>query len=89
MIEDFKLSVYSGTAGEKYAKSSNLNYTVADRSIKKTAFIIIACGFVIAAVISALIIMSKGRKSASAEVRKADKAAQEKAEEESYKKIIE
>ncbi|HAE52702.1 MAG TPA: hypothetical protein DCG30_05545 [Ruminococcus sp.] len=88
-VEDFKLSVYSGTAGEKYAKSSKLNYTVADKSIKKTAFVIIACGLVIAAVVIALIIMSKGKKGASAEVRKSDKAAKEKAEEESYKKIIE
>ncbi|MBR1591659.1 MAG: leucine-rich repeat protein [Ruminococcus sp.] len=86
-VEGFKLSVYSGTAGEKYAKSSKLDYTVANKSIKKTAFIIIACGFAILAVIIAVVIMSKGRKGASAEVRKADKAAKEKAEEENYKKI--
>ena len=88
-VDGFKMSVYSDTAGERYAKSSKLDYTVTDRNLKKTAFIITACGFVIAAVIVAVIIMSKGRKSASAEVRKADKLAEEKAEEESYKKIIE
>ena len=88
-VDGFKMSVYSDTAGERYAKSSKLDYTVTDRSLKKTAFIITACGFIIAAVIVAVIIMSKGRKSASAEVRKADKLAEEKAEEESYKKIIE
>ena len=87
--EDFKLSVYSGTAGEKYAKSSKLSYTVADKSIKQSAFIIIACGLVIFAIVIAVVIMSKGKKTASAEVRKADKEAQEKAEEENYKKIIE
>ena len=40
------------------------------------------------AIVFALVLMKKGKKSASSEVRKADKAEQERVEEESYEKIL-
>ena len=87
--DDFSMSVYSGSAGEKYAKSNKISYTTIDKSIKQYAFIIVAAAVLLAAVIFALVLMKKGRKRASAEVRKADKKEQERIEEKSYEKILE
>lgn len=86
--DGFSMSVFSDSAGAKYAKSNKIEYTTVDGSLKNLAFIIISAGVVILAVAFAIVLMSKSRKSASAAVKKADKAAQEKADEENYEKII-
>lgn len=82
--DDFSISVYSGSAGEKYAKSNDINFTVVDRSLKKLAFIIVSVGVILAAVVFAVVLMRKGRKSAPLSVKKAEKQA----EEENYETIL-
>jgi len=86
--ENFSLSVYSGSAGLDYAKKSGISYTVTDKSIKGFVFGVIAFGLIITVGIIAFLLMSKGKKSASADVRKADKIARQKEEDEKYRKIL-
>lgn len=86
--EGFSMSVSSGSAGEKYAKNQNLNYTVSDKSLLKAAFVIVAVGLIAAAVIFGLVLMARSKKSASSGARKAKKLAKEQAEAENYKKIV-
>lgn len=84
----FSMSVYSGSAAEKYAKSNKLEYTVTDKSLKRVVFIIVAVGIIIAAIVFAVVLMARGRKGASMSAKKAQKLAKEKAEEDNYKTII-
>lgn len=86
--EGFRMSVYSGSAGLSYAKSNKLTYDVVDRDLKKAAFAMIAVGLIAAVIVFAAVLMKRGKKSAAPEVRKADKEAEAKAEEESYEKIV-
>ncbi len=86
--DGFRMSVYSGSAGLSYAKSNKLTYDVVDRDLKKVAFAAVAVGLIAAVIVFAAVLMKRGRKSAAPEVRRADKEAAEKAEEESYEKIV-
>lgn len=87
-LSDVSMSVYSGSAGEKYAKSNGITYTTIDRSLKRTAFIIIAVGLLLAAAVFAAVLMARSRKGAPAGAKKAKKLEKERAEEESYEKIV-
>lgn len=87
-VEGFSMSVFKDSAALKYAKSSKISYVVEDKSLKQTAFIIVAVGAILAAIVFAGVLMARGRKSASAEVKKSDKLAKEQAEDESYTKIV-
>ena len=82
------LSVFSGSAGEKYAKSEKVKYTVTDVNIKRIAFIAAMIGFIAAALVFAAVLMNRSRKTASSGARKAAKKAKELAEEKNYKKIM-
>ena len=88
LLSGFKLSVFSGSAGEKYAKSEKIEYTVTDVNIKKIAFIAVAIGLIVAVIVFALVLMKRGKKLATAGARKAEKAAKEKEAEMSYEKIM-
>lgn len=85
----FKMSVYSGTAGEKYAKANNFEYTTVDKSLKGLAFAVIGIGLLAAIGVFAVVLMMRAKKGAPKSAKKADKLAREKEEEENYKKIIE
>ncbi len=87
-LDGFKMSVFSGSEGKKYAKSNSLSYHVKDRSLLKMAFLVLCVGLALAAIVFACVLMSRSRKRASAGARKAMKLEKEKAEEASYKKII-
>ena len=87
-MDDFEMSVYSGSAAQKYAKSSKVKYTVVDRNIKNMAFIVIVVGALSAAVVFAVVLMARGRKSPDRAAKKAKKKAEQQAAEESYEKII-
>jgi hypothetical protein len=86
--DDFSMSVYAGSSAERYAKSNKIKYTALDKSVKQYAFIIISVGVLLAFIVIAVMIMRRGKKSASPEVKKADMLEQEKAEEENYEKIL-
>ncbi|MDE6665136.1 MAG: leucine-rich repeat domain-containing protein [Ruminococcus sp.] len=86
--ENFSMSVYSGSSALKYAKYNKIDYTVADRSLKKTAFIIIAVGLILAVAVFAVVLMSRGKKGASVGAKKAKKIEKEKKAEENYEKIV-
>lgn len=86
--EGFSMSVVSGSAGEKYAKNQNLDYSVSDKNLKRIAFIIIAVGLIAAAIIFGLVLMARSKKKAPSDARKAKKLAKEQAEAENYKKIV-
>ena len=85
-LEGFSLSVFSGSAGEKYPKAEKLEHTVKDVDLKKIAFIVITVGVVILAVVFALVLMKRSKKTASAGARKAAKTAAKKAKEEEEEK---
>lgn len=87
-LSGFKLSVFSGSEGEKYAKNEKIEYTVTDINIKKIAFFVIAAGLILAAVVFAFVLMKRGKKLATAGARKAEKAAKEAEAEKNYKKIM-
>ncbi len=76
-VEGFSMSVYSGSAGEKYASKMSIEFTVVDKSLKKTAFIVIAVGLILAAAVFAVVLMRKGRKGAPASVKKAEAQQQD------------
>ncbi len=86
---DFTMSVYSGTAGEKYAKANDFKHTTVDKSLKGLVFAIVGIGLLAAAGVFAVVLMMRSKKGAPGSVKKADKLAREKEEEENYKKIIE
>ena len=87
--ENFKLSVYSGSEGAKYARSNKIEHSAVDKSLKTVAFIAVGAGLILAAAVFAVVLMARSRKGAPMSVKKADKLAKEKEEEENYKKIIE
>lgn len=86
--DNFSMSVYSDSSALKYAKENKIDYDVADRSLKKTAFIIIAVGLILAVAVFAVVLMSRGKKGASAGAKKAQKIEEEKKAEENYEKIV-
>ncbi|MBR5512653.1 MAG: leucine-rich repeat domain-containing protein [Ruminococcus sp.] len=86
--DDFTLSVFSNTAGADYAKKNKLEYSYVDKNIKSTAFIIVAVGLILAAVVFAFVLMARGKKGASISAKKAEKKAKEKEAEENYESII-
>ncbi len=86
--DDFSLSVFSGSAGADYAKKNDLEFSYVDKNIKSTAFIIVAVGLLLTAVVFAVVLMARGRKGASLSAKKAEKQAKEKEEEENYQKIV-
>ena len=86
--DSFKMSVFSGSAGEKFAKKEKLSYTSTDINIKKVAFIAAMIGIAVLAVAFAAALMKKGRKTATAGARRALKKEKAEAAEKSYKKII-
>ncbi|SFX73080.1 leucine-rich repeat domain-containing protein [Ruminococcus sp. XPD3002] len=85
---NFKMSVFSNTAGARYAFSNKISSDSVDKDLKKTAFLIVAAGLVIAAIVFAIVLMARGRKGASAAVKEAEKLEKEQEEEANYKKII-
>ena len=88
LTDDFTMSVFSGSAGEKYAKSATIEYTTIDNSLKRTAFLVAAVAVIIVIIVFAASLMARGRKTATADARKAEKEAKEKAIEDSYEKIL-
>ena len=72
-VDGFSMSVYSGSEAQKYAKSSKVKYTVVDRSLKNMAFIVIAVGLLLTAVVFAFVLMARGKKSADRGAKKAKK----------------
>lgn len=86
--EGFTLSVYSDSAGMKYAKSNKIEYSSVDKNLKGIVFAIVAIGLIITVVVFAVVLMARSRKSASLAVKKADKLAKEKEEEENYDSIL-
>lgn len=83
-----KMSVYSDSAGAKYAKDNKINYSTVDKSLKNVAFITIFIGIIIIAIVFAAVLMTRGKKGAPMSVRKADKIAKQKEEEDNYKNIV-
>ena len=88
LLNGFKLSVFSGSAGEKYAKSEKIEHTVTDVNIKKIAFIAVSVGLIIVVIVFAFVLMKRGKKLATAGARKAEKERLEKEAEKNYKKIM-
>ena len=87
-IEDFSMSVYSGSPALNYAKENGISRTVTDRNIKQIAFIIVAVGAVIAIAVFAVILMMRNRKGAPVDVKKARKTAEKQQIEDSYESIV-
>lgn len=83
-----KMSVYSDSAGAKYAKDNKINYSTVDKSLKNIAFITVCIGIIIVAIVFAVVLMARGKKGAPMSVRKADKIAKQKEEEDNYKNIV-
>lgn len=86
--DDFRLSVYSDSAGEKYAKSNKIDYTTVDKSLKGMAFMVIIVGILLAAAVFAIVLMARSKKGAPRSAKKAEKEAKEKEKEENYESII-
>ncbi|MBQ9898905.1 MAG: leucine-rich repeat protein [Ruminococcus sp.] len=85
---DISMSVYAGSAGEKYAKDNGIVYSTVDKSLKRTAFVIVAVGAFLAAIVVAAVLMARSRKGAPAGAKKAKKLEKERLEEQSYEKIV-
>lgn len=83
-----KMSVYSDSAGAKYAKDNKIDYSTVDKNLKNVAFITIFIGIVIIVIVFAAVLMARGKKGAPMSVRKADKLAKQKEEEDNYKNIV-
>ncbi len=81
----FKLSVFTGSEGERYARANKISYTHVDKSLKRYAFLIAAGALLLAAIVLAMVLMSKGRKRISSSEKKAEA---ERIAEESYEKIL-
>lgn len=86
-IDGFKMSVTAGSAGEKYAKNNKIEYDSTGVDLKKLAFIIIVVGILLTAIVFAIVLMARSRKSATRGAKKAQKEALEKEAEKNYKKI--
>lgn len=87
-LDGFEMSVFSGSAAHKYAKKNDIPFTVVDHSLKKMAFLVIAIGLILAAIVFAVVLMTRGKKSPDHSVKKAQKEAEQKAEEDAYESII-
>lgn len=87
-MENFSLSVFSGSAGEKYAKKNDIERSYIDRNLKSIAFITVGIGLILAAIVFAIVLMARNRKGAPASAKKAEKLAKQKEAEENYEKII-
>lgn len=87
-VNGFKMSVFSGSAGQKYASSNKIEFTTADKNIMKIVFIVVGFGAIAAVIVFASVIMAKNRKTAPLSAIKAQKEAKEKELEESYEKIL-
>lgn len=87
--DSVSMSVYSDSAGLKYAKSNNISYSTVDKNLAGVAFIALGIGAAIIIIVFAFVLMARGKKGAPISARKAKKLAAEKAEEENYKNIIE
>ena len=87
-LDGFNMSVFSGSAGEKYSKSEKIPHTVTDINIKRVAFITIMIGLIVLVLVFALTLMKRSKKTATAGARKAAKKAKELEEEKKYKKIM-
>lgn len=72
LLKDFKMSVSSGSAAEKYARKNDISHDVSDKSLGRFALIIITVGVLLAAAVFAVVLMKRGKKLAPAEVRKAE-----------------
>ena len=88
LLSGFQLSVFSGSAGEKYAKSEKIEHTVTDVNIKKIAFIAVSVGLILVVIVFAFVLMKRGKKLATAGARKAEKERLEKEAEKNYQKIM-
>jgi len=86
-LDGFTMSVNSGSAALKYAKKSDIEYTVMDKSLKTVAFAIVGVGAILAVLVIAVFIMRRGRKLAPADVRKAE-ALEAEENDPSYESII-
>lgn len=89
LIDGFSMSVKSGSAAEDYAEDNDIEHTVSDKSLAGMAFLIIGAGFLAAAAVFAVVLMRRGKKGASAEVKAEQKAEADYLEENdpSYKGI--
>ncbi len=87
-MNGFKMSVFSASAGAKYAKSNDIEYVRTDNLIKRTAFIVVAVGLVLAVLVFAVVLMRRSRKSPKLSEKIEAKKAKEKEEEDNYKSII-
>ncbi len=89
LIDGFSMSVKSGSAAEDYAEDNKIEHTVSDKSLAGMAFVIIGAGVLAAAAVFAVVLMRRGKKGASAEVKAEQKAEAEFLEENdpSYKSI--
>ena len=88
-LDGFKMSVTSGSAAKKYAKKSGVSYTVTDYDIRKIAFITLCVALIAAAIVFAVVLMSRSRKLASRGAKKAKKQEAERKAAQNYKKIVE
>ena len=88
LVDGFKMSVFSGSEGAKYARSSDIEYEHTDNVIKRVAFIVVAVGLVLAAIVFAVVLMHRSRKSPKLSEKRALKKAKEQEEEANYKNII-
>lgn len=86
-VDDFKMSVTAGSAGEKYAKNNKIEYDSTGIDLKKLAFIVIVVGILLTAIVFSVVLMARSRKSATRGAKKAQKEALEKEAEKNYKKI--
>ena len=87
-VSGFKMSVFSGSAAEKYAKNNDIEFSAKDKDMKKVVFIVVAVALIAAVAVFSVVLMSRGKKGESKGTKKARKQADEQAEEDSYEKII-
>lgn len=84
---DFKMSVSAGSAAAEYAKKNKIDFKSTGIDLKKLAFIVICVGIFLTAIVFAVVLMARSRKSPTRSAKKAHKEALEKEAEENYKKI--
>lgn len=88
LVDDFKMSVFTGSEGAKYANSNDIEYERTDNVIKRVVFVVVAVGLVLAAIVFAAVLMNRSRKSPKLSEKRALKKAKEQEEEANYKNII-
>ena len=86
--DGFELSGFNGSEGAAYARRSGISFRNVNGSLNKVLFITLSLALVAAAGVFAAVLMSRGRKSASSDVRAADRLSAEEEEEQNYQKII-